>query len=245
MIDTEFNKTLEKIFSKNIDSMTINLGMPRSKIFRDFINNFTKEQKKEIIEITSRVLKGNNIENKREVIRDLLLLNYGKVYRNKDVNRSIVSQLRNLDKGFFLKNNTQSLTFEQTCNQTYKGFLRSLKSETLQTAKVKIDGKLTRVFIKDRIGEYGGLEGRNLLFINPQTLNVYSFKSDQNGKITNFLKRIDFEKGNIKISQEVKQYAYAFKKELYEKIKENYFKNKKPISFKKTVKKKPIINKKK
>ncbi|NCP72502.1 hypothetical protein GW835_03890 [archaeon] len=244
MIDAEFNKILELIFLKKNDSMTINIGMPRSKIFKDFINNFTKEQKKEIIEITSRVLKGNNVENKREVIRDLLLSNYVKVYRNKDVNRSTISQLRNLDKGFFLKNNIQSLQFEQTCNQTYKGFLRALKSDTLQTTKVKIDGKLTRVFIKDRIGEYGGLEGRNWLFINPQNLNVYSFKSDQNGKITNIFKRIDFEKGNIKISQEVKQYAYAFKKELYEKIKETYFKNKKPISFKKE-KKKTIIKKKK
>jgi len=248
MIDQNLYKDVVNIFALNHNDLGLSTEMPNSTKFKNFLKTFTKPEITEIREIFARVNSGENLENKKEIIRELLLINYNK-YLNKKENykRNTISQLRNLDKGFFIKNNVTAKYFEKTCNQTYKGFFRALKSETLQTAKVKIDGKLTRVFIKNRIGEYGNLEGRNPLFINPQNLNVYSFKSNRNSKITDILKIIDFEKGNIKISQEVKQYAYAFKKELYEKIKEKYFKNKKPISFKKTVKKKvpkPIIKKK-
>lgn len=197
-----------------------------------FFENFNEKEIIEIKQIILDILKNKkNLENKKSLVNLLIHTSHLKLENKKEYKRNFFSQLKNLKEGFFLHNTISSNSFKKTCNDTYAGFYRALKAETLQTTKVLIDGKLTRVFVKNWHGEHNYLMGWNELFINPETLNVYAFKTDQFGKITDFKKKIDFKKDSIVIYPKSKKIAINFRKELYETIKRRYFKNKKPICF--------------
>lgn len=221
---------VEEISLKLKDSPDIPINFITEKEFTRFIEAIPEKYFSEVIEFIRDVKN----ENQKKIFKDVLLNNY-KRYKSKGT-VNFISQIRNLRKGFFIQNITISKTYEKTCNNTYKGFYRALKAGTLQTTKVMIDGKLTRVFIKNSTGNYGNISGTNKLFIDPNNLNVYAFKSDKYGKIKSIEKKIDFKNPSFKISQEVKQFGIAFKKELIDTIKEKYFNNRKPITFKKEIK---------
>jgi len=239
MVDAKLQTYIEGIINNN--PMMVSLNISKSKRFKEYLNQFNEKESKEIIKIIEKT----KDSKKRILLNEIIMTNYEKYKAKKESKRNLISQLRNIEEGFFTKNIVISKEFERTCNRTYKGFYRALNARTLQTTKVKLDGKLTRVFIKDSIGAFGIFEGTNKLFIEPNSLDVYAFKSNKDGKITSFEKRIDFKNKSHLLSGEIKEVAYVFKKELYDYIKQVYFKNKKPLSFKKKTKPRKILKPKK
>lgn len=94
------------------------------------------------------------------------------------------------------------------CGTTISGFIYSFKENKIVTTKVKIDGEIRRVFIKTKI--HGSFSGHNPMFIDPKTFNVYAFKTDSKGKITDFKLRISGKEINQLNLTELKLNMDAF-----------------------------------
>ncbi|HNW05707.1 MAG TPA: hypothetical protein PK655_03415 [archaeon] len=98
---------------------------------------------------------------------------------------SLLRDTRDIQKGRFLKKPRGKANPEK-CITSYIGFMRALKEDTLYTAKLNIDGKLKRVFIKTPVGSSKSQDldyGFSRLAIDPETLNIYSFINQKDGKI--------------------------------------------------------------
>ena len=97
---------------------------------------------------------------------------------------SLLRDTRDIQKGRFLKKPRGKANPEK-CITSYIGFMRALKEDTLYTAKLNIDGKLKRVFIKTPVGSSKSQDldyGFSRLAIDPETLNIYSFINQKDGK---------------------------------------------------------------
>jgi len=148
-----------------------------------------------LLQKAKKSLDGININNQKEIIKLLSSFNANQlavfldtlkynIAHNKDCN-SLLRDTRDIHKGRFPRK-VSSLTIHSSgCINTYTGFMRALEAGTLYTTKIKIDGKLKRVFVKTPIGSIGINKDSGFfrLFIDPETMNVYSFKSDKSGKI--------------------------------------------------------------
>lgn len=98
---------------------------------------------------------------------------------------SLLRDTRDIQKGRFLKKPIGK-SDPATCIETYVGFMRALKEDALYTAKLRIGGKLKRVFIKTPVGSSKTPDldfGFSRLAIDPETLNVYSFVNHKDGRI--------------------------------------------------------------
>jgi hypothetical protein len=178
------------------------------------INSFSKNQLTFFIYTLYEHLKVNKLNIKKSFLEDLVFRTYKKI----------------------LKKGLLSNKFYLTCPETYKGFLRALKTETLYTTKTSlINGVSQRVFIKGPIGNKNELKdkfgsnwcGFNRLMID-SNLNVYSFKTDIFGKITAIKPQIIFNDINNLTMQKhgSKKYVEKFRNEFYKYIDKAYSKGK-------------------
>jgi len=136
---------------------------------------------------------------------------------------------RDIKKGLFPRKLIFDKRYISGCPSTYLGFMRALKSGTLYTAKIKINGKLKRVFIKTPIGQEevdNFHAGFNKLLIDPETMDVYYFTMDEKGKIKDdslvkmYSEKL-LNKNRDKIDPFVKSF-YDFKKELLKYVDKVY-----------------------
>lgn len=146
--------------------------------------------------------------------------------------KQLIVEIKNIKKGLFPKYLNYKTTYTSGCLETYTGFIRALNSGTLYTAKVKVDGKLKRVFIKTPIGHVNVNHSNNQGFlsfaIDPETMNVYSYRFNEAGKIQDgSLEEVyNFKKYKKKLfnlyTEESRSYLIenysAFRKELLNKI---------------------------
>lgn len=143
---------------------------------------------------------------------------------------SLLRDTRSIQKGRFLE---KPIGKERPnkCIETYIGFMRALKEDTLYTAKLKIGGKLKRVFIKTPIGGSKTPElnyGFSRLAIDPETMNVYSFVNHKDGKINETKVRKVFSKRHLdRLAKDYRNLRHAnvakesfsnFRKELLNKM---------------------------
>lgn len=148
---------------------------------------------------------------------------------NRDFS-SLLRDTRDIQKGRFLK---KPIGKERPnkCIETYIGFMRALKEDTLYTTKLKIGGRLKRVFIKTPIGGSKTPElnfGFSRLAIDPETLNVYSFVIHKNGRINETKVKKVFSKRHLdRLARDYRNLRYAgiakesfsnFRKELLNKL---------------------------
>lgn len=179
-----------------------------------------KEQK-EIV----RIIENFNINQLSSVLENIRY----NLEHQREFN-SFLRDTRDIQKGRFLKK-PRARVDSPVCIDTYIGFMRALKEGTLYTAKLKIDGKLKRVFIKTPIGNANDLNldfGFSRLAIDPETLNVYSFINNRAGRINETkikkvfsktdLDRLALEYENQKTAGIARESYLNFRKELLEKM---------------------------
>lgn len=144
--------------------------------------------------------------------------------------KKLLQDTRDIKRGKFPKKIRFTTEYSRGCINTYIGFMRALKSGTLYTAKIKINGKLKRVFIKTPIGStnnFNLVAGFYRVAIDPETMDVYSLQNKKNGKIdeSGITKLYSVEhleedcnaENNI-ISEFAKNNYSKFRKELLERI---------------------------
>ncbi len=144
----------------------------------------------------------------------------------------LISEINNIHKGLFPKHLNFKTEHTSGCLETYSGFIRALESGTLYTTKVKINGRLKRVFIKTPIGHLNINSSNNLGFlsfaIDPETMNVYSYRFNEEGKILDksLTEVYNFEKYKSEINTLYNDYSKSdylqnyldFRKELLNRV---------------------------
>jgi hypothetical protein len=136
---------------------------------------------------------------------------------------------------------------EIVCQKKYGGFLRALKKNTLIHITAEIEGRPKALFVKTQIGELPLLKqyssdpillgGYNVLAIDAENLNIYSFKILKSGKIDNESLKLVMDYKNIErylkqerkyLAKDVRKLAKKFQKELSRKLDQMYHKGNAP-----------------
>ncbi|MFA5746293.1 MAG: hypothetical protein WC932_05575 [archaeon] len=162
--------------------------------------------------------------------------------KNKSAH-NLITDVINISNNSFLKtiHVEKPIALDNVCQQTYGGFLRALKTNTLQHITAEIDGQPKALFVKTGIGDlpknkqYSNdpllLGGYSTLAIDAENLNVYSFKTNEQGKLdNNSLKLVMDYKNLAKYLKEerkylipkIKELAKEFQKELIHKLDKKY-----------------------
>jgi hypothetical protein len=198
------------------DFFNLDIDSAKSKL-----SKIDLKEQKEIV----KIIENFNINQLSSVLENIRYnLEHQREFNN------LLRDTRDIQKGRFLKR-PRARVNPDTCINTYIGFMRALKENTLYTAKLKIDGKLKRVFIKSIIGNSKDLyldSGFSRLAIDPETLNVYSFINHRNGRINEEktkkvfskidLDRLALEYHNDRYAGIAKNSFLNFRKELLKKI---------------------------
>jgi hypothetical protein len=82
-----------------------------------------------------------------------------------------------------------SANYAKFCPRSFAGFLRAVNESSLRLGVAEIEGKKRPVLIKTPIGRSSDPklnQGFHTLFLDPQTMKVYTFKTDSNGKIVSY-----------------------------------------------------------
>ena len=140
-------------------------------------------------------------------------LDYSKDFSN------LLQNTREIKKGRFSRKVSSLTIYSKGCINTYTGFMRALEAGTLYTAKIKINGKLKRVFVKTPIGDVGVNKATGFfrLLIDPETMDVYSFKSRKSGKIN------DSELIKVYTKEDLKNDLKAYHYDAYaQNVQKNY-----------------------
>jgi len=139
---------------------------------------------------------------------------------------------------------SRSISEKDVCQQTYGGFLRALKTNTLYHITAEINGRPKALFVKTPIGElpqnnqYSNdpllLGGYNTLAIDAENLNVYSFKTNELGKLDQSSLKLVMDYKNLEsylkeerrfLAPKVRELAKRFQKELHEFLDRRYHRN--------------------
>jgi hypothetical protein len=208
-----------------------------SKIY-DYLNKATRIDRQKTIEII-KYFNANELLNFLQTIR---------VNSEITTSRKITNIANDIKNHKFIKTTVDSSQkiydkpqIEIVCQQTYGGFLRALKTNTLYHITAEIDGRPKALFVKTQIGELPSLKqysrevlvlgGYNVLAIDPETLNVYSFRTLNNGRVDSKSLKLVMDYKNIEsylkidrkyLAQEAKKLAQEFKKELHRKLDKMY-----------------------
>jgi hypothetical protein len=209
----------------------------------DFLNNIPRIERQKTIEIINKynanellhflqTIKANSkITNKRKLYNIAIDIKNHKFIKTVDISKQLKPEFKP----------------EIVCQQTYGGFLRALKTNTLIHITAEINGRPKALFVKTQIGELPFLKqyskdplllgGYNVLAIDPENLNVYSFKTLKSGKIDHESIKQVMDYKNLEnylkhdrkyLAQEARTLAKKFQKELYRKLDKMYHKAKIP-----------------
>ncbi|GEM_PF-2237827 len=152
-------------------------------------------------------LKNETNSSKLRQLKDVLLF-YSTMHSiNPDYvkKHSIISEINRVKNGLFtpkVVTERKSIRTFQTkwCKETYGGFLRALKRDTLQIVNVSVDGNKKTMLLKSNPGEsvlfnftsgkskdfsYLTLKGYNTLLMDPKTFDIYGINISKFG--TNIL----------------------------------------------------------
>ena len=128
----------------------------------------------------------------------------------------IISEINRVKSGLFtskLVTERKSINALQTkwCEETYGGFLRALKRDTLQIVPVLVDGDIKKMLLKSNPGEpvlfnftpgkltgfnFLTLKGYNTLLMDPKTFDIYAVtisKSGTNILLTSKYTKVSYE----------------------------------------------------
>lgn len=210
----------------------------------EYLNKATRIERQKTIEIIKKF-------NANELLNFLQTL---KVNSNITTPRKIANIALDIKNHKFIKTTVDSSIkhyekpkLEMVCQQTYGGFLRALKTNTLYHITAEIDGRPKALFVKTQIGELPLLKqystdplllgGYNVLAIDVETLNVYAFKTLKNGRVDNATlelvmnyKEIEkyLKKERMHLANDARKLAKTFQKEIYSKLDKMYHKDQIP-----------------
>ena len=162
----------------------------------DYLNYCSHTEKKEIIDSLIKLSsKYSEIELANKF--SLFLINLKKLSKSfaKDgLHKSIIPTLKSLYSNT-IPREPHVMEFNKKCKETYSGFIRAIKSGTLTTDKVVVDGKERRMFFKSLVGstetdvftkrenkalrskEIDLNEGHLELALDPNTLEIYAIRT--------------------------------------------------------------------
>ena len=142
-----------------IRNNSIDFGELLNKDVLNYLNQTSYFEKKEIIKALNNLAKkysGLELANKLSLFL-ITLKNISKKYAHEKKHESLLNTIKTLEKGRLLKEqfisaSTKESRKSQACRETYLGFIRAIRSNTLTTAKVIVNGKEIRMFIKSPAG---------------------------------------------------------------------------------------------
>lgn len=163
----------------------------------NYLNNYSYTEKKEIINSLVRLSgKYSEIElaNKFSVFL-INLKKLSKAYAKDGLHKSIFPALRSLYSNT-IPREPHIMEFNRACKETYAGFIRAIRSGTITTDKVIVNGKEIRMFFKSLAGSTGTdiltkrenkalrskdeidlMQGYKELAIDPKTLEIYAIRT--------------------------------------------------------------------
>lgn len=217
-LKTTLNENKSKLkYGLNPD-MFFNIDIDSAK---PMLSKLEIREQKEIV----RIIENFNINQLSAVLENI---RYNT--KHKREHNSLLRDIRDMQKGRFLKKPKGKLNPDK-CITTYIGFMRALNEGTLYTAKIRIDSKLKRIFIKTPVGnskDHDMNSGFSRLAIDPETMNVYSFRNHRDGRINETkvekvfsktdLERLISEYNNDRYSKIAERSYLNFRKELLERI---------------------------
>jgi len=184
----------EIIGSLKIRRQPLDFGRLFTNDVLSYINNMHYLERKEIIyslKALSQKYKGLELSNKISLFI-LNLKKFSKQYVVEGKHAPIKRVIKTLDGDRLLREEyLLSPPKNQACKETYLGFIRAIRANTLTTAKVIVDGKEKRMFMKSSAGvaekpiiskqdikhlgeEFRVLDnGHNPLAIDPETFELY------------------------------------------------------------------------
>lgn len=175
------------IFSHTYKDITI-------KKVSDYLNNFSE---KELLEAQLAYKKLS--KNKKGLFLNTVLYNSSNYPKNHKLffNHTLSKELFRINAGM-LNQNYSFPTGYSSCNKTINGFIKAFRNDTVFTAKINIDGKLTRVFVKNLFYTNSFFKmGTHSLILEPKTLSVYNLRNYYSGSYGS-LNLKDFKKIKIK-----------------------------------------------
>jgi hypothetical protein len=121
----------------------------------DYVNNMHYIERKEIIKSLNKLSqKYNGLELANKL--SLFLVNLKKLskqYKIEGKHTPIQRIIKTLESGRLIREEyLLSPPRNQSCKESYLGFLRAIRANTLTTAKVTVDGKEKRMFMKSSAG---------------------------------------------------------------------------------------------
>lgn len=189
--------------SSRIDKSRIKFGGKefRPNVFFDtvlleYLSNCAYTEKKEIINSLVK-LSGKYSEIELANKFSLFLINLKKLsksYAKDGLHKSIMPTLRSLYNNT-IPREPHVIKFNKKCKETYSGFIRAIRSGTITTDKVVVDGKERRMFFKSLVGstetdvftkrenkslkskEIDLNEGHLELALDPITLDIYAIRT--------------------------------------------------------------------
>lgn len=162
----------------------------------EYLSNYSYTEKKEIIDSLIK-LSGKYSEIELANKFSVFLINLKKLSKSfaKDrLFKSIMPTIKSLYSNT-IPREPHVIKFNNTCKETYSGFIRAIRSGTLTTEKVVVNGKERRMFFKSLAGstetdiltkrenkslrskEIDLKEGYLELAIDPTTLEIYAIKT--------------------------------------------------------------------
>lgn len=191
--------------SSNFNRLRIEISGKKFEVNRffnepvlEYLSYYSYPEKKEIIRYLSNI---SNKYSKAELANkfSLFLVNMKKLsnsFAKDKLHQSIMPTLKALHKNTIPRAPHVKIQ-EFKCQESYAGFIRAIRSGTLTTAKVMVDGKERRMFFKSGAGtaessiltkrENKSL-GREKVFINegfvslaidPTTLDIYAIRTEK------------------------------------------------------------------
>jgi len=221
-------KQLRNIANNRFDLLVELIKKPK---FYEFLNAIPKRSYDNLLNSATKFTRDQTHMLITKTLDSVILYEYGE--KQLAIAR-LQNTLDNIKRGRPIKYPINFKTGRKMCETTYAGFLKALRSKTLYIAPANIDGKKKLVFVKNTVGsEEPILGGIKMLFIDPETLCVYRFKTDKMGNIVNHKKILTPElhefplsiKNNKEIINIIYKHIESFKKELPEYLDKVYAKD--------------------
>ncbi len=147
-------------YSSRIDRSRIKIFGDEFKVQRffdrpllEYLSYCSHSEKKEIVSSLVK-LSGKYSEIELANKFSLFLINLKKLSKSfiKDgLHKSVMPTLKSLHSDT-LPREPHVIEFNKKCKETYSGFIRAIRSGTITTAKVVVDGKERRLFFKSQVG---------------------------------------------------------------------------------------------
>jgi len=206
-MDTEYFKMrLESLYNYTVENQKqpqLDMNFFRPHLKSNFYNSISEKDKDKIITIVTSFKLNKDLPKLQQFFVAVSFYSRLNLVNPEYMKKqSLINEVERIRSGLFTSKVFSNFEGDW-CRKTYGGFLRSLKQDTLQILNVDVKGKMKTMLLKSNAGDpvmfdNKTLSGYNLLLMDPNTFDIYSFTTSENGKII-------LERG-VSLSSLIKEY---------------------------------------